>query len=41
MKNKNTLTYTGLQELLILEALKNYNNSIVYDAINYAPNSKK
>lgn len=40
MKNKNTLTYTGLQELLILEALKNYNNSIVYDALNYLPNAK-
>ena len=40
MKNKNKLTYTGLQELLILEALKNYNNSIVYDALNYLPNAK-
>ena len=41
MQNKKKLVYTGLEELLILESLKNYNNSIVYDALKYSSNSFK
>ncbi len=41
MQNKEKLVYTGLEELLILESLKNYNNSIVYDALKYSSNSFK
>ena len=41
MQNKEKLLYTGLEELLALESLKNYNNAIVYDALKYSPNSSK
>ena len=39
MQNKDKLAYTGLEELLVLESLKNYNKSIVYDALKYSSNS--
>ena len=39
MQNKDKLVYTGLEELLVLESLKNYNKSIVYDALKYSSNS--
>ena len=41
MQNKEKLDYTGLKELLILESLKNYNNSIVSDALKYTSNSRE
>ena len=41
MQNKEKISYTGLEELLSLEFLKNYNNAIVYDALKYSPNSFK
>ena len=35
MQNKNNFIYTGLEELKILECMKNYNSSIVDDSIQY------
>ena len=39
MQNKEQSVYSGLKELLILESLKNYNNTIVYDAIKFTSNA--
>ena len=39
MQNKEQSVYSGLKELLILESLKNYNNTIVYDAVKFTSNS--
>ena len=36
MQNNKKNLYTGLKELLILESLKNYNDSIVYDSLKYS-----
>ena len=41
MQNKEDLKYSGFKELLILESLTNYNNSIVYDALKYSKNANK
>ena len=41
MQNKEKSLYTGLKELLILESLKNYNNSIVNDALKYSSNASE
>ena len=41
MQNNEKNLYTGLKELLILESLKNYNNSIVYDSLKYSSKALK
>ncbi len=41
MQNKKKFKYSGLKELLILETLKNYNNSILNDALRYSKNANK
>ena len=38
MQNSDNQKYSGLKELLNIELMKNYNNAIVEDCINYQPN---
>ena len=41
MQNQQNNTYSGFDELLILELMKNYNNAIVEDSIRYKGKSSK